>query len=159
MANQLNELASENDFVKARNKLCYSAPDTFPIPRTMAQEEVDTTCFALGKDDVPRRPQGPSNELYAGLTTLQRNALAHFLQRWDFTPGDIAQHDYVKISRLPKIGKKGIVAIQRWLGCHGYQLKGSPDGEHEHHHRGEVKLDKAVKLLQKKGYEINPPKK
>ena len=115
---------------------------------------------------LPLPPEGktdcasPGADATMGLSTLQRNALAQFLQRRDFTPQDIAQFDYLQIARLPKIGRKSLDAIRKWLRGHGYDLRNTPESAMAAaHQRGEMRVDKAVKLLRKHGYEIRPPRK
>ena len=115
---------------------------------------------------MPVMPDQDSNSAptgaqeYAGLSTLQRNALAQFLQRRDFTPHDIAQFEYAQIARLPKIGRKSMAAIREWLHGHGCDLRNTPESARDAcHQRGELRLDKAMKLLQKNGYQILPPRK
>ena len=92
------------------------------------------------------------------LSTLQRNAIAQFLNRRDFSAKDIAGYDYQVIANLPKIGKKGIVAIRGWLHAHGLDLKNIPAEQSEtHQRRHQEKLDNAVRLLEKNGYRVLAP--
>lgn len=145
-----DELANEKDFVNPANFLCYIPPHSFIQHVQMADSELDLDATGL--------PSSP--DISGGLSTLQRNALAQFLQRRDFTPHDIAQFEYAQIARLPKVGKKGIEAIRQWLRQHGCDLRRCPDAEQvTAHQRVEQRLDKALRLLKKNGYEVQAPKK
>lgn len=97
-------------------------------------------------------------ETTVALSTLQRNALAQFLQRRDFSPRDIAGFDYDQIANLPKIGRKGIVAIRAWLNHYGLDLRNPPQNENDRaSRRQQAKLEQAINLLKKHGYRILPP--
>jgi hypothetical protein len=112
-----------------------------------------TTAQALGERPTVA-PPGAS----VRLSTLQRNAIAQFLNRRDFSAKDIAGYDYQVIANLPKIGKKGIVAIRSWLHAHGLDLKNIPAEQSEtHQRRHQEKLDHAVRLLEKNGYRVLAP--
>jgi len=105
---------------------------------------------------VPTAPSAPTTA--SRLSTLQRNAIAQFLNRRDFSAKDIASYDYLVIANLPKIGKKGIVAIRSWLHAHGLDLKNIPAEQSEtHQRRHQEKLDHAVRLLEKNGYRVLAP--
>ena len=104
------------------------------------------------------RPVPPTSTTTSRLSTLQRNAIAQFLNRRDFSAKDIAGYDYQVIANLPKIGKKGIVAIRSWLHAHGLDLKNIPAEQSEtHQRRHQEKLDHAVRLLEKNGYRVLAP--
>ena len=94
---------------------------------------------------------------HEGLTTLQINALAQFLERRNFTAEDIARYSYTQIARLPKIGSKGIVKIEAWLASHGLSLTHPVPQEKPPAPREQHRLSQAVRLLRKNGYDIQPP--
>lgn len=106
-----------------------------------------------GRTGLPHKQQQEQ-----ALSTLQRNAIAQFLNRRNFSPKDIAGYDYQVIASLPKIGKKGIVAIRAWLIAHGQDLKNIPPEQSESaQRRHREKLVHAIKLLEKNGYRVQAP--
>lgn len=109
---------------------------------------------------APPTNASPTKRRYGhdGLTTLQVNALAQFLERRDFTASDIACYSYAQIARLPKIGSKGMVKIEAWLASHGLALaQPAQDNRRNTSPRERNRLSQAVRLLRKNGYGILPP--
>ncbi|HEX5394287.1 MAG TPA: hypothetical protein VFW68_13455 [Rhodocyclaceae bacterium] len=92
------------------------------------------------------------------LSTMQLNALRQLFERRDFSPEDVAQLDYRRVERLPKVGKKGIEAIRSWLCQYGYDLHNVPEqGGDLADQRLRARLDHAERLLKKHGYRVEPP--
>jgi hypothetical protein len=56
------------------------------------------------------------------LPTMQQNALCLLLGRRNFSPAEVAQIDYRRLEKAPRIGRKGILVIRAWLNRHGFDL-------------------------------------
>ena len=104
--------------------------------------------------DVGMMDDGPAPEKKPpGLPTLQRNALCKLFERTDFTPEDVLAVGYTRLRKVNGIGPKGLEIIAAWLEAYGLVLR-NPQLERagRHVHR----VDQAIRLLERYGYEVRP---
>jgi predicted DNA-binding helix-hairpin-helix protein len=90
------------------------------------------------------------------LPTLQRNALAKFFNRPDFSPADVLTLGYPRLQKLNGIGPKGIDIIVSWVRSHGFELKIEDD---EKLKRQAQRVERAIRFLEKSGYEVRRRKR
>lgn len=109
-------------------------------------------------DRPPKTTSRPPGR-HEGLSTLQINALAQFLETRNFTAHDIARYSYETIARLPKIGRKGIVRIEAWLAGYNLSLVRFEQRENNRESMSAQgsRLAKAARLLRENGYGVFPP--
>jgi len=91
-----------------------------------------------------------------GLPTLQRNALCKFFERADFTPEEVLAVGYGRLRKVNGIGPKGMEIISAWLSAHGLVLRNAEMERTERHVR---QVERAIRLLERYGYEISLPRK
>ena len=93
------------------------------------------------------------------LPTRQMNALRHLLDRAQVTPEEVARLGYGVLERAPGVGRQSIEVIRAWLRKHGLDLQGRARETHRLRDvQRQRKLEQAIRLLQKYGYDIRPPK-
>ena len=93
------------------------------------------------------------------LPTRQMNALRHLLDRAQVTPEEVARLGFGVLERAPGVGRQSIEVIRAWLQKHGLDLQGRAREAHRLRDvQRQRKLEQAIRLLQKYGYDIRPPK-
>ena len=91
------------------------------------------------------------------LATMYRNALGQHFARRDFTAEELACLDYREVARLPKVGAQGLRAIRVWLHGQGLDLRNAPPEQVRPPDR-EPSVDQAIRLLERRGYRVIPPR-
>jgi hypothetical protein len=91
------------------------------------------------------------------LPTMHRNALCQHFARRDFTAEELAGLDYRDVARLPKVGEEGLRAIRAWLRRQGLDLRNAPRAENAPAAVGKNHVDRAIRLLERRGYRVIPP--
>ena len=87
------------------------------------------------------------------------NALRHLLDRAQVTPEDVARLGFGVLERAPGVGRQSIEVIRAWLRKYGLDLQGQArETKRLRDAQRQRKLEQAIRLLQKYGYEIRPPK-
>lgn len=105
--------------------------------------------------DVGMTDDGPASEKKPlGLPTLQRNALCKLFERSDFTPEEVLAVGYARLRKVNGIGPKGLDIIAAWLEAYGLVLRNSELDRAGRHVR---RVDRAIRLLERYGYEVRPP--
>jgi hypothetical protein len=89
------------------------------------------------------------------LPTLQHHALCKLFERTDFTAADVAELGYRRLQRVNGIGPKGLEVICAWVQAQGYSLQ---PGLQVRLEREESRVQRAIRLLQRLGYEIGQPR-
>ena len=93
------------------------------------------------------------------LPTRQMNALRHLLDRAQVAPEEVARLGFGVLERAPGVGRQSIEVIRVWLRKHGLDLQGQARETHRlRDAQRQHKLEQAVRLLQKYGYEVRPPR-
>ncbi|MDR3322687.1 MAG: hypothetical protein LBS89_00575 [Zoogloeaceae bacterium] len=90
------------------------------------------------------------------LPTLQRNALCKFFSRADFSPADIVALGYPRLQKISGIGPKGLDIVLAWVRLHGLDLS---VGESEKTERQALRVERAIRWLEKQGYEVRRRKR
>lgn len=88
------------------------------------------------------------------LPTLQNNALCKLFERADFTPAEVLAVGYERLRKIDGIGPKGLEIIAAWLSAHGLVLHAQEAARSERHL---PHVERAIRLLQRHGYEIRSP--
>ncbi len=105
---------------------------------------------AQGDRETQERPREASPP---ALPTLQRNALCKLFERADFTPGEVLAVGHARLRKVNGIGPKGLEIIAAWLGAHGLVLTTEVDRAERHIRR----VERAIRLLERHGYEVRRP--
>lgn len=87
------------------------------------------------------------------LPTLQRNALCKLFERGDFTPEEVLALGCARLRKVNGIGPKGLEIIAAWLKAHGLLLT----TETERGERHIRQVERAIRLLERHGYEVRRP--
>jgi predicted DNA-binding helix-hairpin-helix protein len=94
------------------------------------------------------------------LSTRELNALRVALDKRHISVDDVATLDYVRLIRVPGLGRKSIANIRAWLAEQGRSLCNDRSDEHAASEVDEEtrNIRRAISYLHEHGYTVLPPR-
>lgn len=94
------------------------------------------------------------------LSTRELNALRVALDKRHISVDDVATLDYVRLIRVPGLGRKSIANIRAWLAEQGRSLCNDRSDDHVASELDEEtrNIRRAISYLHEHGYTVLPPR-